>query len=133
MTSADGEGILPHTASAGLDADHQTPPGVHPGVGLPARRLDFGRIFTRAREVDPGFFDPSVGSETRRQAMSPQRNVSVGPLEPCRRGPREPWKAEGLRDGRYRPRVLALVEERYALPEPACRVGEPVEAFQGSL
>ena len=42
-----------------------------------------------------------------------------------------PGEAEGLRDGGYRPRVLALVEECDALPEPAFRVGEPVEAFQG--
>ena len=45
-------------ALAGLDADHQVPPRVHPGVGLPARRLDFGRVFARTREVDPGFLDP---------------------------------------------------------------------------
>ena len=52
---------LPHPASTGLDADHQTPSGVHPGVGLPARRLDFGGVFAGASEVDPGFFDAFCG------------------------------------------------------------------------
>src|ERR671912_1772785 len=129
------ESTLPHPASTGLDADHQTPSGVHPGVGLPARRLDFVRVFTRTREVDPGFFDPFCGvgnvappghvAPEERERWSPWRRVVQ-----CCVNSRE---SEGLRDGRYRPRVLALVEQRDALPQTAGWFGEPVEALQGSL
>src|SRR3712207_2023250 len=136
MSARCGESAnLSHTASAGLDADHQTPSGVHPGVGLSARRFDFGRIFTRTREVDPGFFDPfcRVGNVAPPGHVAPEERERWSPwrrVVQCCVYSRE---SEGLRDRRYRSRVLTLVEQRYAFPEPACRVGEPVEAFEGSL
>src|SRR5215211_7190512 len=88
-----------------------------------------------ARPPTSGFFDPvcRVGDVSPPGHVAPEERERWSPwrrVVQCRVNPGE---AEGLGDGRYRPRMLALVEQRYAFPEPACRVGEPVEAFQGSL
>src|SRR5215208_2050793 len=136
LTSAEWGRVNPSPLRlSGLDADHQSSPRVHPCVGLSAGRLDFGGIFAGTCEVDPGFLDPlgRVGDVATPGHVAPEERNRRFPRGRVVEGRVDPRKAEGLRDGGHGPRVLALIEQRYAFSQPACRVGEPVEAFQGPL
>ena len=120
-------------ALACLDADHQMAFGVHSGVGVPAGGFDFGWVFACTCEVDPGFLDAfgGVGDVAAPGHVVPEERERRFAGGPVAEGCVDLREAEGPRDGGDRARVLALVEQCYALPEAAFRVGEPVEASPG--